>query len=333
MNWRTFKHWLSTIQETRDFKALGLSLILVFVIFFVPPEFRSNSQYFERYPVDVFVEVEEPLQLETVELLSIMTFQSLNRTFGYDIVLGGISSFSNDSINEYSDATLRKSLWGTRFSGDTTLYWSITNGRIQMYVKCFTGIGPERNYHGKDYRGIGISNYGNKIGLFFNSSKDLSSEGFLDNYETYLHEFGHAFGMVHQLDSHIMYSPEVDPENIGSPNTTHYRSLFQSGVIWPNPNGTADEIMLPVLAHFNGTIQHFMPLGSKEWFNRTNPLYTTDITPVIIGYVNESYILCLENSNLFTVLWIHSTLEDTPEGYYWHQWKVMGCVVPIEGDW
>jgi hypothetical protein len=70
-----------------------------------------------------------------------------------------------------------------------------------------------------------------------------------------------------------------------------------------------------------------------EWCNRTNPLWTTDTTPVIIGYVNQSHLLCLEDSGLFTVIWVYGSLEDTPEGYYWHRWTVRGCEVAVVGGW
>ena len=322
------------LLQSKDFGALLITLILVVGVLLIPPSIHPNTHYFENYPVDVTVLVEEPLPVATIEVLSRMAFESLNRTFGYDINLKEISTFGNDSIQEYSKESLKKALWNSPFGGDKTLYWSITGGRVQMKVKCFYGAGPERVYYGEEYRVAGLSRHGSRIGLFFNSSRDLTAEGFRDNFETYLHEFGHAFGLEHQLYSRIMYSPEVDPPPMqGRPQTTFYRPIFDSGVVSPHPNGTMGEIMNESLAEFNGTISYFMPLKPMEWFNLTNPLCTTDTTPPIIGYVNQSYILCLEDSCLFTVLWVSSSLEDTPEGYYWHRWRVEGCVVSVEGDW
>jgi hypothetical protein len=232
------------LLQSKNFGAFFITFILVIGILFIPPSIYPNTHYFEAYPVDVTVLVEEPLPVATIEVLSKMTFESLNRTFGYDINLKGISTFENDSIQEYSNETLKKALWNSPFGGDKTLYWSITGGRVQMQVRCFYGSGPERVYYGEEYRVAGLSRYGNRIGLFFNSSRDLMCEGFGDNFETYLHEFGHAFGLEHQLDSHIMYSAEVDPPPMqGRPQTTFYRPIFDSGVVWPYPNGNTEEIM------------------------------------------------------------------------------------------
>ena len=55
--------------------------------------------------------------------------------------------------------------------------------------------------------------------------------------------------------------------------------------------------------------------------------------PPITGYVNRSYILCLEDSGLFTALWVSCSLEYTAEGYYRHRWGMWGCEVEGVGEW
>ncbi|MFO7618234.1 MAG: hypothetical protein R6W91_01010 [Thermoplasmata archaeon] len=319
--------------------AIALTLIIgisLFLQFFIIPQYTPQSAYFRQYPVDVFLEVEEPLPVETVKLLALLSFESLNETFGYRISLAGVSTFSDDGIWNYSDEILDGVLWGNRVGGSHSLRWSVKGGSMRMTIKAFTGEGPHRDYFEVPGGALGISNYGDKIGLFFNETgDDLTHQNMLRNIKTYLHEFGHAFGLKHNLTSPMMYSPEVDPDKIGEPSwPSSFRASSNSGVVYPYPEGTVEEALndFNIYSISSNPIWHYHE-SQMMYFNFSSPKEWAPNSPNCTGFVNQSHLWCFmgEYSVNLTVVWMDRTIVDTEVGYYWHNYSLEWCTINLGG--
>ena len=295
-----------------------------------------QSYFFQRYPVNVFIEVEEPLPIETIHLISLLTFESLNETFDYKINLAQISAFTNDSVEKYTDEILNQSLWRGSEGGTSSLRWSLKNGAINMRIRAYTGQGPERIYFNKSYNASGISKYGNIIGLFYNvTNDDLRYTNIFLNMKTILHEFGHAFGLKHNMNSSMMYSPEVDLNKTGEPRwPSGFSGSSDSGVVYPYPEGTVEE----ALKDFNITSISTNPVcyyyeSPQQFFNFTSPKYWAPDSPNCTGFLNQSHLWCFqgEYSKPITIVWMDRTLVDTEIGYYWHNYKLEWCTFGLNG--
>lgn len=205
-------------------KVLILFVIVMAIILavIVPPVSRSNSYYFKNYPVNVTIEVEEPLSVDAARALTLLSLESMNKTFGYEMNLVSAVSFPDDSVEEYS----RESI----ISGFKKSFLRLSaqwEQQVKMTIRFYKGLGPGSE-DGK-IRALGSSNWGSSISLYFSDSYEIiqfDDEEYLLSPQmgnrpiiTIIHEFGHAFGLEHNLDSPIMYTidPEVNPDGLPQP--------------------------------------------------------------------------------------------------------------------
>lgn len=217
------------MEEKKKGLLVIIALIVISILVFTsmiylnnqPPDYRNNYTYFQSHPVEVFLEVEDTVSSEGAYFALKTALISLNDTFNYNLSIVSINHF-HDEIDVYTDDDLDQCLW----DGGEKISDSIENDSICIKITFFDGKGPDRTYFGKTTEAAGISNYGNRIGIFINNpSLDFNSNLHL-TFKTILHEFGHAFGMEHNIESVIMYSSEVDPNDDGAPDHPQYANQY-----------------------------------------------------------------------------------------------------------
>lgn len=320
-----------------------LAILLVLIIagslimeYYYIPDHTMQSAYFREYPAKVFLEVEEPLPPETVRLLAMLAFESLNETFGFSISLAGVTTFPDDGLWNYSDEILNETLWGASQGGSRSLRCSVKDGSMRLLIRAFTGQGPHKEYYEDDGRAAGISNYGDTIGIFFkNPTSDLIYLNPVPHIKTFLHEFGHAFGLEHNVTSAMMYSPEVNLNGTDEPYVSLPFSVkVDSGVIYPFPDGTFEAAWNECnISEISTNPIYYRFDGPEVYFNFSTPQYWAPESPNCTGFLNQSHLLCLKGDyhDDLAIIRLERSLVDTELGYYWHHYTLEWCTFNLSG--
>lgn len=189
----------------------------------------TNSDLFRKYEASIYLEIEEGISVEGATTITLLSLEALNQTFNYSLNLMSTTILPDDNVSYYSNEYLNQTFWLEGYN-TSSLLETKKNGTVNIILRFVTGKGQEIFYPNNiSIKPVGLSNYGNRIIFFYGNIDQL---GFTINAfnlcKSIQHEFGHAFGLSHNKDSSMMYSPEVDNDTI-PPNPPATQRVIETG--------------------------------------------------------------------------------------------------------
>lgn len=285
-------------QETKKLAYLGLTFMLVFSLVLghgIGQVLLTNNIYtngqlsYSNYPIYVAVRVEEPLSVDYATFTTLIALESINQTFGYRMILDEVTTFENDNKEFYNDSRSEPGYERAKLRLNAKM-----NNQVDIRINFFKGKGREIETWAGTTSAAGTSGWGQTINLYFEEPASIyftNIDDTLYGIKTILHEFGHSFGLPHNVRSPIMFTSEKkdNPCNASRPewNITVNETSFSPGEQF-DQNYSAEAIFQEYIVS---------NISYPILFNNT---YTVPINPHLVYY---DYILDNWPSN--TISYVH----------------------------
>lgn len=179
--------------------------------------YTNGQMSFSNYPTYVTIRVEEPLSVDYATYLTLITLESINQTFGYRMNLINVITFTNDNIDFYNNSHSEPGYERAKLRLN-----AIINQGVDIRINFFNGKGRDIDAWGGNTSAAGTSGWGQTINLYFEEPTSIyftNIDDTLYGIKTILHEFGHSFGLPHNVMSPIMFTSEKkdNPNNASRP--------------------------------------------------------------------------------------------------------------------
>ncbi len=282
----------------------------------------TNGQLvYSSLPVHVNVWVEEPLSADCARILTLMALESINQTFSYRMSLKSVQSFQNDSKENYSRGSPIILYEIARLRTK-----AIADGHVSINITFLKGAGPESETSSGVAHASGLSDWADNIYLYFNGPEDIFSPDRTEplnstflNIQTLLHEFGHSFGLKHDIHS-VMWTAEkaANPTNASNPVNITYQ---------------VEDLSMPASVPENMTLQecfenYIRPnVTGQLWHNYSKARF--EYTGSTSGYSQGHYYVLHDDDYRNITLVYLSEYYYNIQGYIIHYYSVKYCVFDL----
>ncbi|MBA3046108.1 MAG: hypothetical protein FP824_07830 [Euryarchaeota archaeon] len=249
----------------------------IFAVIMISDRIYTNGELsFSSYPTYVNIQVEDSISVDQATILTLLAMESINKTFGYQMNLGNVSSFPNDGIVSYSNEQV------SPFAKSILRGYATFTHKISMNLYFYNGTGHSMTTTYGDGNAWGTSDCASTLKLYCLSPNDdftgnLSRMS--EKIRAIIHEFGHSFGLPHNVLSPIMWTSELkdNPFNASRPEFQirtgdGYRSSGwpgELGAYLGNDSSVGDAIQALYLHNYSEPIPLYSFSSTPLYDNKT----------------------------------------------------------------